>query len=163
MSDAGTKEYFLSYQPVKESNQQQLEEAMKSYEKSIHSMPTSDAYYNLANVQYSMGKAEAAIKSWAKSLEIDPNLSDAHVNTANVLALQMREFERALSHYEAAIRLQTQDGQIRFNYAAVLESAGRLDDAAEAYKQAINLGVDRANQNLRNVQAKIIAEKAKSE
>ena len=147
---------------ITSSNHQQLEEALNSYEKSIHSKPTSDAYYNLANVQYSMGRAEAAIKSWAKSLELDPNLSDAHVNTANVLALQMRQFDRSLSHYEAAIRLQTQDGEIRFNYAAVLESIGRLNESAEAYKQAIKLGVERANQNLRNVQAKILAQQAKS-
>ena len=53
--------------------------------------------------------------------------------------------------------MNTQDGEIRFNYAAVLEMEGRFEDAIAQYETAHKLGVERALQNVRNVKAKIMS------
>ena len=44
----------------------------------------------------------------------------------------------------------------RFNYAVVLEVCGKLKEAKEQYEKAVDLGIERANQNLRNVNAKLV-------
>ncbi len=137
-------------------------DALDAYQKSIYAAPTSAAYYNLANCQYSLGKFEAAIQSWEKSIELESNSPkpDALSNIANTLALHNKDFVRAIEYYRKAVDIDPKDGQIRFNLAVVLEFTGDLKSAKNEYEQAIALGIERAQQNLTNLIVKMSTSKS---
>ncbi|KAJ3090172.1 hypothetical protein HK102_004476 [Quaeritorhiza haematococci] len=166
----------ISLDPVTEKAQHWFEEggkrwnagdvagALEAYEKSCWSKGTADAYFNVGNCNYALGKFEKAITGWERSLSLDPHRADAHVNLANTYALHLKDIDRATTHYEAAIRIQPKDGEIHFNYAVVLDSMGHLEKAIEHYNKAVESGIERANQNLRNAVAKVKSKgKAKEE
>jgi hypothetical protein len=48
---------------------------------------------------------------------------------------------------------------IRYNFAVVLEASGFLEDALTEYRAAHGMGVQRAEQNIRNVGAKILRQR----
>ncbi len=72
-----------------------------------------------------------------------------------MLAIHLKQPEKAVEYYKKAISLDKEDGEIRYNYAAVLDHLGKLEEAANEYEMAAQLGVARAQENLRNVRAKI--------
>lgn len=55
------------------------------------------------------------------------------------------------------------DGEIRFNLAAVNEANNHLQDALEEYQHARRLGIKRADQNIRNVGAKLLRKRLQEE
>lgn len=72
-----------------------------------------------------------------------------------MFAIHLKNPQKAVEHYKKAIALDKEDGEIRYNYAAVLDHLGNLEEAANEYEMAAQLGVARAQENLRNVKAKI--------
>jgi len=57
--------------------------------------------------------------------------------------------------------LSPEDPEIAFNLAAVLEATGSLEEALVHYRCSEEHGVERAAIHIRNVSAKILAQKAK--
>ncbi|KAJ2997924.1 hypothetical protein HDV02_005019 [Globomyces sp. JEL0801] len=130
------KNYTLG---VSKWNLDDFKGAKEYFQLSINDFPTSDAYYNLANLE---------------------QMDDAHVNIANVLTIKLQNRTDALVHYKEALKLSPEDGEIHYNYAVVLDSMGQLESAIDEYTIAINLGIEMAEKNLRNAKAKLIASKA---
>lgn len=142
-------------------NEGKFSEAAEWYRKSLKVQESGDGYYNLANCLYSVGQPQDAIENWIKSLALDLTRSDAHVNLGNVYALHLKNYEKAFSHYEAALRLYPDDGQTHYNYACVLDSQSQLEKAIEHYKLARKHGIDMAEKNLRNAMAKLLGSVSK--
>ncbi|CAG8566726.1 971_t:CDS:2 [Acaulospora colombiana] len=61
-----------------------------------------------------------------------------------------------------AASLAPEDGEIAFNLAAVLEACGQLEAALVQYKRSLEFNVERAEQNIRNVSAKIFGQRLKA-
>jgi len=61
-----------------------------------------------------------------------------------------------------AANLSPSDPEIQYNLAAVLEALEQLEEALKAYTEARDGGIERAEQNIRNCQAKIMAAKLKA-
>ena len=97
-----------------------------------------------------------------KSLELEPKRADAHVNLANVYALTFQDYQKANNHYEKALELTPEDGQLHYNYAAVLDAQSNLERAIEHYQLARKYGIEIAEKNLRNAMARFVAQSAKS-
>ncbi|KAJ3186663.1 hypothetical protein HDU85_007483 [Gaertneriomyces sp. JEL0708] len=135
--------------------------ALDCYEKSAWSKPSGEAYYNIGNCQHLLGKPEAAIESWKKALELSPTLAEAYVNIANVYALQLRDFDSAVTNLEEALKLAPNDGEVRYNFGVILDAMGNLERAVEQYRLAIRNGVEQAEKNLRNAGARLLAQEAK--
>lgn len=144
-------------------NSSKTDDAINAYKKSLAITPSGDAYYNLGNVYYSIGKIQEAKESWISSLKIDLTRSDAHINLGNIYALNFKDFENANSHYEAALKLNNSDGQVHYNYAAVLDAQGNLEKSIKHYQQARKLGIDIAEKPLRNAMAKLIGKQVKND
>ncbi len=71
----------------------------------LHENPNSaKTYYNLGVLYYFQGKAETAIDSYKKALEIDPNLSDAHKSLGEIYAVR-EQYDLAWSHAKDAEKL----------------------------------------------------------
>jgi tetratricopeptide (TPR) repeat protein len=143
-------------------NREDLVGAQSSFEKSIQSFPTSDAYFNLANVFHTQGMHDKAIEYWKKSLELGER-ADAHVNIANVMAIFQRNAEGALPHYEKALELSPEDPEINYNFGVVLDSCGKLEKAIEQYSIAVSWGLEQAEKNLRNARARWVSQEFSKE
>ncbi|WWD18655.1 hypothetical protein CI109_103108 [Kwoniella shandongensis] len=137
--------------------------AAKLYRESVEAKETSEGWHNLANCEYHLQNKVAAVEAWGKSIELSPS-ADAHTNLASAYVLDdPPKPALAIKHLTAALQLAPGDAEIAFNLAAVLESTGNLETALTLYKKAQEGGIDRAAQNVRNVSAKIIGQRAKSE
>ncbi|GAA6035676.1 hypothetical protein JCM8097_004965 [Rhodosporidiobolus ruineniae] len=156
--------------------------AEQAYQKSVGIKETSIGYYNLGVVQYQLQRLPAAIASFEKSLSLTPPgvkvtlpdptaplpeltpaqiiLADTHTNlgAAYILSQPPRP-EKALEHLQKALMVNPDDGEVCFNLAAVLEATGELDEALVAFERAHKLGIQRAEVNIRNVQAKLVGKK----
>ncbi|WFD24613.1 hypothetical protein MEQU1_003316 [Malassezia equina] len=139
-----------------------MEGAMADYRQSIQVHKNASAYYNLGICQYQ----ERAIKSWKEALTIAPDSPDAHTNLASAYIMSKPpQGELALYHlkyvsganFRTAAELSPDDGEIQFNLATVLEACEQLEEAIHAYKKAKENGIDRADQNVRNCMAKLMA------
>ncbi|KAJ3145876.1 hypothetical protein HDU86_000603 [Geranomyces michiganensis] len=160
-AEALAQEWFVK--GTEKWNDDDIQGALECFEKSIWTKATGDAYYNIANCQLQLGKYEAAAKSWSKSIELSPDRADAHVNLANVHALVLKDIDTALPLYAQALRLAPTDGDIHFNYAAVLDAKGELEKAIEHYRLAVQHGTAVAEKNLRNALARQLGKVLKEE
>ncbi|KAJ3145668.1 hypothetical protein HDU89_006903 [Geranomyces variabilis] len=160
-AEALAQEWFVK--GTNKWNEDDIQGALECFEKSIWTKATGDAYYNIANCQLQLGKYEAAAKSWSKSIELSPDRADAHVNLANVHALILKDIDTALPLYAEALRLAPTDGDIHFNYAAVLDAKGELEKAIEHYRLAVQHGTAVAEKNLRNALARQLGKVLKEE
>ena len=121
----------------------------------------AQAFFNLGVAFQQSNALSEAIKAWETSLALSLKSSgeqaDVHTNLSAAYILHpnpaQRDPAKALKHIRRACELDPEDGQAHFNRAAILESQQILDEAEIAYKKALDLGVQRAEQNLRNVSA----------
>ncbi|TYJ58330.1 hypothetical protein B9479_000876 [Cryptococcus floricola] len=142
---------------------QDLSAARVFYQQSVDVKETPEGWYNLANCEYHLQNKEGAIAAWEKSIALQP-FPDAHTNLASAYIFDKPPKPAlAIKHLTAALALAPEDPEIAFNLAAVLESAGKLDTALTLYQKAEAGGIDRAAQNVRNVSAKLLGEKAKQQ
>ena len=139
-------------QGVSSWNQDDFQQAKLAFEKSIVILPTSDAYYNLANINHQLGDTLGSIENWKKSLT--EKRADAHINIANVLALVQKDFKGALAHYQKALEIDPEDGETHYNMAAVLDQDGQLEKAIEHYQISVSFGIVQAENTLRNARAR---------
>ncbi|WVR06519.1 hypothetical protein IAU60_003550 [Kwoniella sp. DSM 27419] len=135
-----------------------LATAAKLYRESVEAKETSEGWHNLGNCEYHLQNKIAAVEALVNLTRADlPDLASAYVlDNPPKPAL-------AIKHLTAALELTPEDPEIAFNLAAVLESTGNLETALTLYKKAHSGGIDRAAQNVRNVSAKIIGQRAKEE
>ncbi|KAI8451144.1 hypothetical protein BY996DRAFT_3899399 [Phakopsora pachyrhizi] len=123
-----------------------VEGASKKYKRSISIKPTSTGYYNLGIALYQLKRHSEAISVWEKSLAESPS-ADVHNNLASAYILsEPPEPHKALENLKKAVDLDPTDD-------------GHLEDALAEYKQALQLGITRAQQNIRNVGAKLLRKK----
>lgn len=140
-----------------------IEGALAKYEESVLIRPTPTGYYNLGIALYHLKKIPEAIESWNRSLADHPS-ADVHTNLASayILSKPPQPF-KALEHLKKAVELDPTDGEIRFNLGAVNEANEHLAEALAEYNQARQLGVTRAEQNIRNVGAKLLRKRLEEE
>lgn len=69
----------------------------------------------------------------------------------------------SITLHRTAANLSPSDPEIQYNLGAVLEALEQLEEALKAYKEAKEGGIERADQNIRNCQAKIMAAKVHSQ
>ncbi len=96
---------------------------------------TAEQWFNLAAELEATSKEEAR-RAYHQALELDPFLSDAHVNLGR-LYHEAKEPVKAEAHYRAAIQRAPEDPIPHFNLGVLLDDCGRSDEAVQAYRQAI--------------------------
>ncbi|KAJ3071341.1 hypothetical protein HDU98_005472 [Podochytrium sp. JEL0797] len=136
-----------------------LDGARSAFEESAKQHPTSDNFYNLGNCLYSLGKNDEAIESWQQCIGLEPSHIDAHVNLANVYAIS-KSPEKAIGHYKIANEINPMDGEVQYNYGAVLDSMGKLEEAIDMYENSVANGVSLGEKNLRNARERLAGKKA---
>src|SRR5262245_21618286 len=80
--------------------------------------------------------AAAARDAYARAIELDPELIDAHVNLGRLLH-EAGDARAAIERYEAALLRAPQDAVAHFNLALALEAVRELERAVEHYRRAL--------------------------
>jgi tetratricopeptide (TPR) repeat protein len=92
-------------------------------------------WFNLG-VEFEKTSTEEAQRAYVRALELDPNLSDAHLNLGKLYhdagMLQQSEL-----HYRAAMKCAPDDAAPYFNFGVLLEDLKQPREAARYYKEAI--------------------------
>ncbi len=96
---------------------------------------TARDWFHLA-AELENSSPKEAQRAYHQALELDPTLSDAHVNLG-CLYQEAKKPVQAEAHYRAAIQHAPADPTPPFNLAALLEDLGRTDEAIRAYREAI--------------------------
>ncbi|KAF9919696.1 hypothetical protein FBU30_010654 [Linnemannia zychae] len=142
-------------------NNNMLPLAMSSFQKSINVRPTAAAYYNMGIGYFQLGDYQSSINAFQESLKLSPHHADVHTNIATAHIKLNSNLEEALRHLKAAANIAPNDPEIQFNLGVISEQTGDLDGAINAYSAAVDLGIDNAAMNLRNVKTKKFAKLAK--
>ncbi|KAF9974734.1 hypothetical protein BGZ73_001817 [Actinomortierella ambigua] len=137
--------------------------AMSSFQKSLNERPTAAAHYNMGVGYFTMGDYRSAIRAFQESLKLAPHHADVHTNLATAHIKLDKDLDSALHHLQAAADISPNDAEIQFNLAVVSEQTGNLDAAIKGYKAALDLGIETASVNLRNVSAKKLAQMTKEQ
>lgn len=76
--------------------------------------------------------------AYRRSIEMDPDSADAHVNLGRLLH-EFNDVSAAEAHYRAAIRIDSRHAIAMFNLGVSLEDQGRLREALATYRYALAL------------------------
>jgi TonB family protein len=94
----------------------------------------------LSEILARSGKAEAAITEVRTSLNLQPDLSEAHLQLGDVLLQNPTQHREALEQLQQAVALAPSDAAARNSYASALAITGDKEGAAEQRKIADGLG-----------------------
>jgi tetratricopeptide (TPR) repeat protein len=98
------------------------------------------------------GHVEQAVAEYEQALELDPNLTQAHVNLIPLYGM-LGQFDKAERHYRACIEVNPSLAESHYNFGVMLTVQGRYGEASEAFRKAlaINPFYADAHNNLGNV------------
>ena len=113
-------------------------DAVKSYLKGLEAEPENVELLNsMGFALFQQGKSEEAVASLEKALKINPKHYKAHNNMA-LASIDMGEVELAEIHYRESLAIEPQ-ASIYNDLGYVLELQGMLDEAVEAYQNALTI------------------------
>lgn len=146
-------------------NEGDVERAKECYKRSLdiqkEGKTAAMGLFNLGVTQFYTKDIKGAIETWEQSLAIEPT-SDLLSNLASAHILSSPSNPaKALEYLTQARDVNPDDPEVAFNLGVVSEATGQLENALENYQVAKSLGVERAEENVRNVGAKIVSERAK--
>jgi protein O-GlcNAc transferase len=124
--------------------QGQIEEAIRFYSEALAFNPEyAEAYANLGSMLYKQGRFVEAVVNYEKAIALKPTLAAAYWNISTALN-QLGKTEDAKSYQEKALAINPQIGgaESYLNQGDQLANAGKLDEAIDAWKQAIELKPD---------------------
>jgi Tfp pilus assembly protein PilF len=112
--------------------------AVKAYERGLAVEPRNVELLNaLGFALFQQGKSKESMVALEKAVEIDPGHWKSHNNLA-LAAIDLGELEVAEAHYRDSLAIKPQ-AAIYNDLGFVLERQGLLEEAAEAFRQAIKL------------------------
>jgi DNA-binding transcriptional MerR regulator len=85
-----------------------------------------------------------AMAAYRRALELDPDLSDAHLNVGRLLH-EAGHLAAAESHYRQALAIEPEDALAAYNLGVALQDQQRPREAAAAYRHAIALDPELAD------------------
>lgn len=97
-------------------------------------------------------RLEEATREYERALELDPNLTQAHVNLISLYASLGRP-EKGREHYQACIQKNPYLAEAHYNYGVLLSLEGRHREATQAFEKAVEINpyYPDAHNNLANM------------
>jgi len=106
--------------------------ALAAYQEAQKRLPNNSlVYQNVGIVQRRIGRWHDAEVSYKKALELDPRDVQLLSSMGNEFYNYLRRFDDALAMINRALEISPESESTRANKANVLQSAGRLSDAAQ--------------------------------
>jgi len=117
-----------------------LTEAESTYTQALSGNESAPILKKLADVLFSLGKTDDAIRTMNQTLALTPDDAGAYASYATFLRKAGKTAE-ALDAYNQSFALQDAQPGLWYEYADLLTSIGKLGQAADAYNHAISLGM----------------------
>lgn len=92
--------------------------------------------YALGITYYEQHNDEEALNAFARALEEDPSLAEAHLYIGNIYTRQNR-LDAAIDAYQDALRVNPEFPEAYNNLGSLYAEQGRTDEAMTAYRQAL--------------------------
>lgn len=105
--------------------------------------PQALYHHSLAEACRKAGRAEDARRHYRLALDRDPALVDSAIALGD-LARADGDHQGAIALFASALKARPDDARLRLRQAEALMATGRPAEAAEHYRRAIRLGLDRA-------------------
>jgi len=94
--------------------------------------------FDQANALYESGHLEQAAEAYRRSIEIEPERSEAHNNLGNTL-LRLGKAREAIDSFDRALQLQPNNPQAFYNRGIALHNLGQFESAVESCRRAVTL------------------------
>ena len=107
-----------------------LESAVQMYTRALVSSPQPDAFFNLGNVLYDLGREASAAERYLQAIEADHNFAEAWNNLGNSL-VALGKLEDGAHAYEMALSMEPDYPEPHCNLVTVLDRMGRFAEALE--------------------------------
>lgn len=115
----------------------ELDEAIKSYEKAIAVDPyMADAYYNSGVAYQKKGMLQEAIASYQRVLDLNPNHEKANLNFGISLK-DMGQYDAAGKYFERAVQINPEYDIAYYNMGNISYFKGRFEEARQLYEKAV--------------------------
>ena len=123
------------------AQQQKWEKSVDAYQTAIQIKPNfAGAYRNLAKVWYQQGRKDKAIACTYQALSLEPDQASPQIHyNIGLELLQLGQIEEASQCFELAVKLDPQFTAAYQKLAETLEEQGKWQQAALAYRQALEL------------------------
>jgi tetratricopeptide (TPR) repeat protein len=96
------------------------------------------AHHNLGVARALLGEIDAAIESFARTIELRPQFADAYFNRAELLA-QQSDWKGAVSDYDKAIEISTDDADLRIARGRAHTRLENFEGALADFQEALRL------------------------
>ena len=93
-------------------------------------------YWFTLALEFENSSTERAQKAYEKALELEPTMSDAHLNLGT-LYHDAGEFKKSEARYRDAVKYAPDDAAPYFNLGVLLDDMKQPREAAESYQQAL--------------------------
>ncbi|EDQ92664.1 uncharacterized protein MONBRDRAFT_22535 [Monosiga brevicollis MX1] len=137
----------------------QFDEAIMAYNEAMAIERRSDLVYNAAVVNLMKRNLQDAKALLIESIERNPSSAEAH-NNLGCLYAELGQADKARTHLKKALQLMPQDASTAMNLALICDKLGHLEDARHYYKSAIALDPRMPREPLRNIEAKLLAQRS---
>jgi TolB-like protein/Tfp pilus assembly protein PilF len=106
--------------------------ALAAYQEAQKRLPNNALVYEyMAYVERRLGRWQDAEANYKKAIELDPRDIQLLSSMGNEFYNYLRRFDEALAMLDRALEISPDSEQSRANKASVLQSAGRLSEAAQ--------------------------------
>lgn len=118
------------------------EEAVEYLQRASRLAPDLAISYYLTGINlYHLDRMEEARLMFARTAELDPGNAEAFFYLANIEGIE-GEYESALKHFAAAVKLKPALGDAHYNMARLYAELQKIPDAARAYDRAVQNGAE---------------------
>ncbi|HEY0971588.1 MAG TPA: tetratricopeptide repeat protein [Gemmatimonadales bacterium] len=117
-----------------------LEEMRKSDAKDLVFVYESKALleHSVGMVHHRLGRTDAAREAFGRALQEDLSYAPAHVQLG-FIALEASDTTTAVSEFDLAVQIAATDPVLRYQYGYTLQELGRVKEAEEQLRKAIEL------------------------
>jgi tetratricopeptide (TPR) repeat protein len=125
--------------------QGRIQEVLNAINVLIKNYPNSSVLYNIIAACYaSIGRLDAAVKSYEQALTINPSYAEAHSNLGLTFH-ELGQFDAAIKSYEQALLINPDFAAAHNNLGLTFKELGQLDAAIKSYEQALAIKPDYAD------------------
>ncbi len=120
----------------------QKEEALSAYDKSLNLNPNYAVTYNDRGATKSLlGQFESAISDYDEAIRLKPDYADAYYNRGGAKN-ELKQYEPAIADYDEAIRLEPDHADAYYNRGIAKGELKQYEAAIADYDEAIRLKPD---------------------
>lgn len=122
-------------------NENNLDQAIQHFQKSIEIQPNAQSYFNLASIFEAADKVELAKFNYLKALELNPYIPKTYINLG-VLHAKMNDGVTAIKYFKKALEIDPGDANTYYNIGYVYEYSSRKAEALAWFQKALRLQPD---------------------